>query len=119
MWPLAGDAQTDAVLQDIVLPDGFSIEVFTDDVPNARSLSLGDQQTIFVSTRRVGRVYAVVEQENAEPLVVTIAENLRAPNGIAFHEGDLYVAETTRIIRFAGIEESLAFAAERFPVAVG
>jgi len=105
--PLAAYAQADAVRADIVLPAGFSIEVYTDEVPNARSLALGDQQTVFVSTRRDGRVFAVVPQENANPLVITIAEKLKTPNGIAFHEGDLYVAETTRIIRFPDIEQHL------------
>jgi glucose/arabinose dehydrogenase len=100
--------QTDTVLPDISLPDGFSIELFTDEVPNARSLTLGEQQTVFVATRRDGRVYAVVPQENARPLVITIAEQLKSPNGIAFHEGDLYVAETSRIIRYRGIEEQLS-----------
>ena len=105
--PLSAYAQTDAVLADIVLPTGFSIEVYTDEVPNARSLTLGDNQTIFVSTRRDGRVFAVVPQENAKPSVITIADNLKTPNGIAFHAGDLYVAETSRILRFPDIENNL------------
>ncbi len=105
--PLSAQAQTDAVLPDISLPDGFSIELFSDEVPNARSLALGDQQTVFVATRRDGRVYAVVPQENSKPLVITIAEHLKSPNGIAFHEGDLYVAEISRIIRYRNIEEQL------------
>ena len=105
--PSIGYAQTDAVLPDITLPTGFSIRIYTDEVPNARSMTLGDQQTIFVSTRRGGRVYAVVPQADTKPTIITIAENLRFPNGIAFHEGDLYVAETARIIRFAEIENHL------------
>jgi len=99
--------QSDAVLDDIVLPDGFSIELFTDQVPNARSLALGDVGTIFVSTRRDGRVYAVVPQDNGEPLVKTLAEGLRTPNGIAYYDGDLYVAETKRLSRFVDIEAHL------------
>ncbi len=105
--PLAAHAQADALVADIILPSGFSIELYTDQVPNARSLALGDQQTVFVSTQSDGRVYAVVPQENADPLVITLAEKLKMPNGIAFHEGDLYVAETTRILRFPGIEDRL------------
>lgn len=103
----AAYAQSDASLADIVLPDGFSIEVFTDEVPNARSLALGDAGTIFVSTRRDGRVFAVVPQADSRPTVITIAENLRTPNGIAFFNGDLYVAETKRLIRFRAIEDNL------------
>ena len=104
--PVAAVAQT-GTLADIVLPDGFSIDVYTDEVPNARSLALGANGTVFVSTRRDGRVYAVVAGENADPHVLTLAAGLRTPNGIAFHDGDLYVAETERLIRFVDIENRL------------
>lgn len=100
-------AQSESAVPNIVMPDGFSIEVFTDEVPNARSLTLGDAGTIFVSTRRDGRVYAVVPQESGRPVVTTLAEGLRTPNGIAFLDGDLYVAETKRLIRFVDIESRL------------
>ncbi len=100
-------AQSQSPVPNVVMPDGFSIEVFTNEVPNARSLSLGEAGTIFVSTRRDGRVYAVVPQENSRPLVITVAEGLRTPNGLAFFDGDLYVAETRRLIRFPDIENRL------------
>ena len=46
-------------LEDISLPPGFSIEEYAD-VPNARSLALGDNGTVFVSNRKGRSVYAVV-----------------------------------------------------------
>ena len=98
-------AQTD--LADIRLPDGFSIEVWTDEVPNARSLAMGEGGTVFVATRRDGRVYAAVPQDGAGPRIITIAENLMMPNGVAVHDGDLYVAENHRITRYADIESNL------------
>ena len=39
--------------------------------------------------------------------VVTIASGLNMPNGVAFKDGDLYVAEVNRVIRFDGIESRL------------
>jgi len=100
-------AQTVPGLSDISLPEGFSIEVWADDVPNARSLALGESGTVFVSTRRDGRVYAVVQSDDEAPVVTTIAEGLRMPNGIAFKDGALFVAENHRIIRFDNIETNL------------
>ncbi len=94
-------------LQDIRLPPGFSIDVFTNEVPDGRSLAQGDEGTIFVGTRRDGRVYAVVPRDNETPRVVTVASDLKSPNGVAFHDGDLYVAETTRISRYSDIESNL------------
>jgi glucose/arabinose dehydrogenase len=37
-----------------------------------------------------------------------VASGLDTPNGVAFHQGALYVAEISRILRFPGIEKSLA-----------
>lgn len=95
-------AYAEVDLDDISLPDGFEIEVYAD-VPNARSLALGDDGVVFVSNRRANSVYAVVPQGDADPQVIEIISGLITPNGIAFHDGDLYVAEVDRILRFAGI----------------
>jgi len=89
------------------LPNGFSAEVLVKNVENARSLALGDQDTLFVSTRRLGKLYAVTNAFSSAPVVGTIATDLDMPNGIAFFDGALYVAETQRIVRFPDIEKRL------------
>lgn len=91
-------------LDDIVLPPGFVIEHYAD-VPNARSMTLGEQGTLFVSNRSGSSVYAVVPGD--EPEVIEIDSDLRTPNGVAFRDGDLYVAEIDRIYRYADIESRL------------
>lgn len=103
----AACAQSGIDLNEIHLPPGFSIDVWSDQVPNARSLALGASGTVFVATRRDGRVYALIPAGDSRPTVITLAENLTMPNGVAFHDGDLYVAENHRITRYPGIEESL------------
>ena len=101
-------AQADLDLAEISLPPGFSIEIWTDNVPNARSIALGENGIVFVATRRAGRIYAVVPSGNSAPTVLTIAEGLKMPNGVAFHDGDLYVAENHRITRYPDIGSRLA-----------
>jgi glucose/arabinose dehydrogenase len=98
-------AADDSALQDIRLPPGFVIEVYAD-VPNARSLALGDKGTIFVANRRGNSVYAVVDDENGRD-VIELVTGLATPNGIAFYAGDLYVAETRRILRYRNAESRL------------
>ena len=93
-------------LDDIQLPPGFAIEVYAD-VPNARSFALGDNGTVFVSTRRGTAVYAVVAHSDRDSEVIKLLDDLKSPNGIAFFEGDLYVAETSRVNRYSSIESSL------------
>ncbi|MDH4107281.1 MAG: sorbosone dehydrogenase family protein [Gammaproteobacteria bacterium] len=107
MFTGLANAQPDSALADIRLPAGFTIDVYTDQVPDARSLALGANGTVFVATRREGRVYAVVNEGSTWPTVVTIADGLKTPNGIAYRDGTLYVAETTRLLRFPAIDKNL------------
>ena len=93
----------------IQVPPGFKIELYATGVPNARSLTLGAGGTVFVGSRRAGKVYALVgngRQDKAGE-VITIARGLDTPNGVAFHDGSLYVAETSRVLRYDGIEARL------------
>ena len=100
-------AQAQLDLSNIKLPPGFSIEIWSDQVPNARSLALGSNGTVFAGSFREGRVYALIPHENSSPTVVTLAKDLTVPNGVAFHGGDLYVAENHRITRYPDIEQTL------------
>jgi glucose/arabinose dehydrogenase len=92
------------------LPSGFQIHVFSDQVPGARSLALSDTGTIFVSTRQEGKVYAVEDLDGdfRADRVHTIVEGMRMPNGIAYRNGSLYVAEVDAIHRLDRIDENLA-----------
>jgi glucose/arabinose dehydrogenase len=96
-------------LDRIKLPPGFSIAVFAAQVPGARSMTLGAQGTLFVGTMGDGRVYAIPDATSGTVAraVVTIARGLNMPNGVAFRDGNLYVAEVNRILRFDAIEGSL------------
>ena len=85
-------------------------------MPNARSMTLGAEGTLFVGTRTAGKVYAIRPGSDGKREVLVIASGLNMPNGVAFHEGDLYVAEIHRIVRFDDIESKLA--APGRPVAI-
>ncbi len=95
-------------LAKIKLPPGFEITVYTDEVPNARTMALGKDGTLFVGSYKAGKVYAVLPPaRGAKPKVVTVAESLDNPNGVTFRDGALYVVEPTCIFRFDGIEQQL------------
>jgi glucose/arabinose dehydrogenase len=91
---------------EIQLPPGFAIEVFAKNLPGARSMALGTKGTLFVGTRSEGKVYAV-RQGAGKTEVFTIATGLDSPNGVAFRDGALFVAELSRVIRFDAIESHL------------
>jgi len=96
-------------LEAISLPEGFVIEIFAENVDGARSLCLGDSGTVFVGSRGAGNVYALVDEDGVPGAgeVHLIDSGLDSPNGVAFLDGDLYVAEIGRIIRFDEIEGRL------------
>ena len=105
------DLPGDPRLKQIELPQGFRIRVYAEEVRGARSLSLGSGGTLFVGTQFGGRgvVFALRDEDGDHKAerVVTIARGLNTPNGVAFRDGDLYVAEISRILRYRGIEERL------------
>jgi glucose/arabinose dehydrogenase len=93
----------------IRLPEGFRIEIFADSLPDARSLALTPNGVLFVGTRNNGSVYAVRDSDgdgSAESRF-TIATGLTMPNGVAYRQGSLYVAEVNRVWRFDDIENRL------------
>ena len=95
-------------LGQVQLPDGFEIEVFAR-VNNARAMVLTDNGTLFVSNRGGDKVYALKDTDGdwkADRRYV-IASGMRMPNGIAFKDGSLYVAEVSRLWRFNDIEANL------------
>src|SRR5690349_254907 len=94
-------------IESIKLPPGFTISLFAENVTNARSLVLGDNLTLFVSTRNEGKVYALKHDGTKAQKVITLASGLNRPNGVAFRKGSLYVAEVNRILRYDNIEAQL------------
>jgi glucose/arabinose dehydrogenase len=96
-------------LATIRVPAGLTIALYAGDVPGARSLTLSPSGIVYVGTRDRGdgSVYAVVDEDRdgAADRVLTIARGLRQPNGVAWRDGSLYVAEVHRVIRFAGIDD--------------
>jgi glucose/arabinose dehydrogenase len=91
------------------VPPGFRVALFADSVPDARSLALGDHGTVFVGSREAGVVYAL-RDTNHDGRVderLTLLRELGVPNGVAFRDGALYVAEMSRILRYDSIETRL------------
>ena len=95
-------------LDQIILPDGFEISIYAE-VPNARSMALSPGGILFVGNRSEDKVYAVVDNDKDAKAdkVYVIDDDLKMPNGVAFKDGDLYVAEVSRILRYRDIVNNL------------
>ncbi|HYQ86582.1 MAG TPA: PQQ-dependent sugar dehydrogenase [Bacteroidota bacterium] len=108
--PFPAAPPEDTLLAKIKLPAGFQIAFFAKNVPGARSMTLSPSGILFVGTRDRGDVYAVIDSNSDKKAdrVVTIAHGLNMPNGVAYRNGALYVAEVNRVLRYDDIENRLA-----------
>ncbi len=93
----------------IGLPPGFSIDYYAEGVEGARSMALSPEGTLFAGSRGAGKLYAMTDRngDNKADDVLVIAEGLDMPNGVAFRNGSLYVAEISRVLRYDDIEARL------------
>ena len=96
-------------LDKLTLPKGFHIAVYSDQVPNAREITLGAKGTVFVGSMDAGKVYALTDTkgDGHADRVRVIASGLEMPVGVAFHDGDLYISAVSRIVVLRDIENHL------------
>lgn len=104
------EEKDDPHLSKLKVPEGFKISFFAKDVENARSLALGDKGTVFVGNRKAKNVFALVDADNdgVAEKKYTIVKDMDTPNGVAFHNGSLYIAQISKIWRIDSIESTLA-----------
>lgn len=71
-------------------------------------MAVAPSGVVFVGSRAAGKVYALVSTQRNHVIdkVVTVAEGLDAPIGVAYVNGALFVSEISRLIRFDGIDTS-------------
>ena len=86
------------------LPPGFNIEVYAAGMANARSLAEGDKGTVFVGSRLVDKVYAIANKDGKRAVKV-LASGLYRPNGVAFRNGTLYIAELSKVSKIDKVED--------------
>src|SRR4029453_1735934 len=104
--PPAPKAPGEIPVDKIKVPAGFKVSLWAHGINNARVMTWGDKGTLFVSSRTAGNVYAVLDRGNSREVKV-IAKGLNLPNGVAFKNGTLYIAEVSRITKMVGIEDKL------------
>src|SRR3954451_4297918 len=103
--PIAASADKLPVAK-LKLPPGFNIEVYASGMANARSLAQGDKGTVFVGSRLVGNVYAISDKDGKRSVKV-LQSGLYRPNGVAFKDGTLYIAELSKVSKIEKVEDNL------------
>ncbi|KRF00607.1 sorbosone dehydrogenase [Frateuria sp. Soil773] len=105
----AAPAMAAVQLDRLVLPKGFRVAVYSDQVPDAREIALGAKGTVFVGSNDAGKVYALTDGngDGVADKVRVLASGLKLPVGVAFRNGDLYVSAVSRIVVLRDIENRL------------
>ncbi len=80
------------------IPDGFDLQVYGR-VDNARQMAMSENGTLYVSNRRGGNVYRVKDTNGDFKIdeLDTLLSGLDQPNGVAIKDGDLYVADISKL----------------------
>jgi glucose/arabinose dehydrogenase len=88
------------------LAKGFNIELYAGQVPNARSMRQGDKGTVFVGSRLQDKVHYIVEKDGKRDVKVLVS-GLYRPNGLAYKDGTLYIAELSQVSKIEKVEDNL------------
>ncbi|WP_428034606.1 PQQ-dependent sugar dehydrogenase [Amphritea sp.] len=92
-------------LDQLRLASGFQISVAAE-AANARQIALGEPGTLFVGSRRAGQVYRL-KDTNGDGIYEQreiLLQGLNMPSGIAWRNGDLYIAAVSRILKVANAD---------------
>ena len=93
-------------LDSLRVPAGYQVSVLASGLPKARHMVMGASGTLFVGSM-AGNVYALTMNGSAVTQQRIVAKGLTDPSGVAFHNGSLFVADRTRVVRFDNIEQQL------------
>ena len=93
-------------IESLKVPPGYQVGVLATGLPKARHMVMGSEGTVFVGSM-AGNVYALSIKGGAVTQQRIVIKGLTDPSGVAFHNGTLFVADRTRIVRFDNIEQRL------------
>jgi len=75
-------------------------------MPNARSMALDEKGTVFVGSRLQDKVYAITNKDGKRQVHVLVS-GLYRPNGVAYKNGTLYIAELSQISKIDNVEDQI------------
>ncbi len=101
IYTFLGCGDSDINQENFKLPPGFKMELVSSDFVDAREIVFStDGKRMWVSQTDEGKVILFRDTNNSGKFdnVEIYLEGLRDPEGLAYHDGFLYIAEPTRIL---------------------
>ncbi|MDT7920403.1 MAG: PQQ-dependent sugar dehydrogenase [Meiothermus sp.] len=93
---------SDEAARRVRLPPGFAIQIFAESLEGApRMMSVGPDGQLYLTLMYGGQVVRLPDQnrDGRADRVEVVANNLELPHGIEWHQGWLYVATSTTVVR--------------------
>ena len=93
----------------IKVPKGFRVDVYAENVENARSICLSPSGILYVGNRGGDKVLALqdLDGDGKAEKQYELYTGGNMPNGVAYKDGDLYIAEVNRILKISDVESKL------------
>ena len=98
-----------SLLKRLSVPDGFSVNIFAEDLGTARGMGVSPKGDLFVCSMRSGELIVLPDADKdgiADKRIIFVS-GLRNPHSVAFHDGYIYVGETNKITRFRDDDDNL------------
>ena len=99
----SGNAIPEAELREqLKVPDGFYVNTYASGIANARLLQFTPSGRLLVSSPQTGNVWVIdppTDGGGYSAAKRVLIGKLYQPHGLALHDGWLYIAETTAIVR--------------------
>ena len=87
----------------MIVEEGFSVEIFVDEIDTPRQIAESEAGNIFVGSRKAGTISVI----NSKRDIRVIAKGLSNSTGVTYHDGDLYFSEVNSIWKIPNIDEVL------------
>jgi glucose/arabinose dehydrogenase len=106
---LEGTARFDSLyagIDSVWLPEGFGIQVFHAGMQVPRFMAWSPDGVLHVAEMGAQRIIALPDRDHdgVADTLITVATSVDSAHSIAFHEGALYVAEPSRVLRFRDLD---------------
>ena len=113
------DAPSDDVVENrFQVPAGFEVQLFAEDIQNARFMGFSPGGDLIVSQPRIGQLVHIFRDRNGDGRSdgqKVLIGNLDRPHGFDFRQGQLYIGEASAIARVDFLErgpDTIAVAGE-------
>ena len=102
-FAIDGNSDSTNIIKTLQVKEGFSIEIFVENIDTPRQIAESRAGNIFVGSRSGGIINVIDRDMN----IRVIARDLSNATGVTYHNGDLYFSEVDKIWRISNIDEVL------------